>query len=84
VQRKPLHQRQVGIVENGPRRNAKIVVATEAVVLFTFGYFRRFIVVTARALETVTPAQSLQIFAAFRFVAKLLNQSAKIHGVCHV
>ena len=82
--KEPLHQRQVRIVENRSCCDAKIVVAAKTVVLLSVRYLRGLCMDAARAFDAVTPAQSFQIFAAFRFVAELLNQGAKINGVCHV
>ncbi len=81
---KPLHQRQVGVVEDCSCHDAKIVVTLEAVVLLTVRYLRRLFVIAARAFGTIAPAQGLKVFAAFGFIAELLNQSAEINGVCHV
>ena len=82
--KKPLHQREVGIVEDRPGCNAKIVVAGDAVPLFPIGNLRHLLVAAARAFHTLMPAQGFEVFPALGFIAELFDQRAKIHGVCHV
>jgi hypothetical protein len=73
----------MGIIEDRASRDAKIVVAAKTVVLLAVRYFRDFRLSATRAFDTIAPAQSFQVFTAFGFVTELLNQRAKINGVCH-
>ena len=82
--KEPLHLREMAIVEDRSRSNAKIVVALEAVVLLTVGYLRSLRMIAARALDAIPPAERFEIFAALIFIAKLFNKRAEIYGVCHV
>ena len=68
---KPLPQRQVGIVEDGSRRHAKLVVAAVTVVLEAIGDWSG-LGSAARALRAIRPAQLLQSLAALFIRAEVL------------
>jgi len=69
----PFPERQVRIVEDRPRRYAKLVVARIAVVLSAIGDGCS-LGIAARALRAVFPAQLLKRFAALFIRAELLCQ----------
>jgi hypothetical protein len=74
----------MGVVEDRPGCDREIVVAGNAVILGAVRYLRNLLVAASRAFNAIAPAQHFKVFAALIFVAaKLFDQRAEIHGVCH-
>lgn len=76
--KEPLPERQVGIVEDRSSGGAKLVAASIAVKLIALDNAANLVGLARRADNSHRPAKFLDIGAAFRLVAKVLNQSTKV------
>lgn len=76
--KKPLPQRQVGIVEDRSRCRAKLIAASIAVKLVTFDNARNLVRLARGTGNAFRPAKLFDVGAALGFVAKVFDQGTEV------